>query len=319
MNERLKLRRRIWRIVRWPLGLLAFLVVVLNWTWALQPERPAASGQFEDIDRFKIHYVEQNSSAKKASTVVLLHGLPGSTEDWETVVPLLKDRRTVAIDRPGFGYSEGGTCSLGCQADVVHRLLSELDVERAVVVGHSYGGALALALAARHAEDVSSLVLVAPAAGGMRNEFGDLAQARLLGVLGLPVIRQAVDITFGNVLKKTLANQGTAEAFDPNPVVDNYKERLLAVNLRHNNLQAMKSNALDFNESSRWLDSQYEKIKKPAVVIQGRGDKLVNPRYSKHLAVSLPEAKLQLVSGGHMVFYGHQDLIAAAVKKLDRR
>jgi pimeloyl-ACP methyl ester carboxylesterase len=51
---------------------------------------------------------------------VLIHGLPGTAEDWEDVTPLLAGHRTIAIDRPGFGYSSGGYVPFNRQLEVIH-------------------------------------------------------------------------------------------------------------------------------------------------------------------------------------------------------
>lgn len=108
-------------------------------------------------------HVEQ---AGESEPVVLLHGFGGSTYLWRQVTPRLAGRfRVLAIDLNGFGWTERPrTCeayTLEGQAALVLGVLDALGIERAHLVGHSYGGGLAIWLAARHPERVRSLSLVA--------------------------------------------------------------------------------------------------------------------------------------------------------------
>lgn len=108
-------------------------------------------------------HVEQ---AGEGEPVVLLHGFGGSTYLWRQVTPRLAGRfRVVAIDLNGFGWTERPRArqayTLEGQAALVLGVLDALGIERAHLVGHSYGGGLAIWLAARHPERVGSLSLVA--------------------------------------------------------------------------------------------------------------------------------------------------------------
>ena len=92
-------------IVRVLLALIA-LVVVLNWTYGRLPATPRPTGRFVQLrGGLRIRYLERPGSGP---AVLLIHGLPGTAEDFNLVTPLLAGRRTVAIDRPGFGFSSGG-------------------------------------------------------------------------------------------------------------------------------------------------------------------------------------------------------------------
>jgi pimeloyl-ACP methyl ester carboxylesterase len=200
---------------------------------------------------------------------VLIHGLPGTAEDWEDVTPLLAGHRTIAIDRPGFGYSSGGYLPFNRQLEAIHELLAKLDVTRPILVGHSYGGTISLGLAERYPSDVSGLVLV-----------------------------------------------GDSEAFHPLPVVAAHRRRLLAINMTHGNLEAWAGETLAADGVIAQIDKHLSTIHIPAVVIQGEQDELVKPAYGRQLAAELPDARLQMVYGGHMQPYDHPATIAAAVQSL---
>ncbi|HEY2571206.1 MAG TPA: alpha/beta hydrolase, partial [Solirubrobacteraceae bacterium] len=136
--------RWIARIALYATTGLAVIVVALNWTYGRLPGEPKPQGSFVRVAGMRIHYLERPGSG---TPVVLIHGLPGTAEDFNAVTPLLAGHRTIAIDRPGFGYSSNGYVKFGRQIKVLAALLRQLHVARPILVGHSYGGTLALGFA----------------------------------------------------------------------------------------------------------------------------------------------------------------------------
>lgn len=307
---------RLPSIKRALLGLLAVLalaVVVLNWTYGRLPAEPKPAGSFVQVGKLRIHYLERAGSG---TPVLLIHGLPGTADDFDAVTPLLAGRRTIAIDRPGFGYSTGGYVPFERQLSAIHELLGKLHVTRPVIVGHSYGGAVALGFAERYPSEVRGLVLVDAAAAGTHPGSFDRLQAHLVKVLQLPVIRQVANATFGQLLLTVSAEQGDSEAFHPNPVVAAHRQRVLAVNFTHGNLEALAGERLAAGGVVDRIDRSLSDIHLPAVVIQGDDDQLVKPLYGRRLASELPDARLVMVSGGHMVPYTHPSVVAEAVQSI---
>jgi pimeloyl-ACP methyl ester carboxylesterase len=303
--------------VRWLLRvliLLAAAVVVLNWTWADLPEEPAPVGDFATVDGVRIHYVEHPGAAEPA--VVLIHGLPGTLHDFDRVVRRLPDRRTIALDRPGFGHSTGGYHRFERQLALLRELLAELDVERPVLVGHSYGGTLALAYAARHPDDVRGLVLVDAAAGGSHSVLVDRLQSRFVKFLSWPVVQPLADVTFSRAMRRASVEMGDAEAFGPDPVDPTHERNLLAFNMQQEDLDAYAGEQLAADDAIARLDRGLSAIDVPAVVIQGERDELVKPIHGRRIAAALPDAQLTMVSGGHMATYVHPGVVAAAVRRL---
>jgi pimeloyl-ACP methyl ester carboxylesterase len=95
-------------------------------------------------------------------SVLAVHGQPGLASDWDSVVPhLVDDHRVLAPDRPGYGHSEGEALGMAANAEILADMLVERGAAPATVIGHSYGGGIALLMAARRPEVVSGLVLVA--------------------------------------------------------------------------------------------------------------------------------------------------------------
>ncbi len=294
---------------------LAGAVVVLNWTWGRLPGEPERTGRMVPVGDAQVRVLETNP-ARPGPPVVLIHGLPGTAQDFEKVTPLLRDRRTIAYDRPGFGFSSGGYHAFDEQLTTLHALLGRLGATRPVLVGHSYGGTVALAYAARYPDDVRGLVLVDAAAAGQDTSAVEGAQARMIQFLSWPVVEPLADVTFSQLLRTVSAKQGDAAAFDPGEVDEAHEEHLLSLNMQQDDLDAFAGEVLESEDVVADLDRRLETIETPAVVIQGDGDKLVEPERGRAIAAALPNARLVMVSGGHMPPYVHPARVAAAVREL---
>ena len=124
--------------------------------------------------------------------LVLLHGIAGSSRTWRDVIPRLAGRFTViAPDLMGHGESDKpvGDYSLGAFASGIRDLLEVLDVNRATVVGQSFGGGVAMQLAYQHPERCERLVLVD--SGGLGREV-----SWMLRVLTLPGSEYVMPVIF---------------------------------------------------------------------------------------------------------------------------
>jgi pimeloyl-ACP methyl ester carboxylesterase len=294
------------------LGLLA-LVVVLNWTYGRLPATPAPRGELLQLAGLRIRYLEHPGAGP---AVLLIHGLPGTAEDFDLVTRLLPGRRTIAIDRPGFGFSTGGYFPFSRQLRAVQEVIEKLHLGSPILVGHSYGGAIALGFAELHPHEVRGLVLVDAAATCARNTAYERDQARVVRAVELPVIAQLADVTFSQLLRKVSAEAGDSEAFHPDTVAAAHLHRLLAINMKRGNLEAWAGETLAANGVIEGVDRQLPQIHTPAIVIQGASDQLVKPACGRRLAATLPDARLEMVSGGHMVPYTHPQTVAEAVRRL---
>ena len=308
--------RRWRRILLRALGVLALLVVVLNWTWGRLPSEPRPRGSFVVLDGLRVHYIERPG---KGVPVLLIHGLPGTAEDWNAVTALLPGRRTIAVDRPGFGYSSGGYVPFDRQLSTLAALMGRLGIARAVIAGHSYGGTVALGFAERYPNRVAGLALIDAAAGGLEIGFSNKVQAHLVKVLQAPVIRQVANATFGQLVLTFTARSGDNHAFSPQRVDPSHRHRLLAINMTHGNLEAFAGEQLAATGAIRQVDAAIKRIRVPAIVLQGDRDKLVDPRFGRKIAATLPDAQLRMLHGGHMQPYTHPFAVAAAISGLARR
>jgi len=124
---------------------------------ARQTTGPAS--KFVTVYGAKIHYMEAGSGP----VVIFLHGLGGDRKNWgPTIGPLSEKYRVIAPDQIGFGLSDKPLINyrIGTLVDVLDRMLKELKIERASLVGNSLGGWAAAAFTLAHPEKVDRLVLV---------------------------------------------------------------------------------------------------------------------------------------------------------------
>ncbi len=303
---------RLGRLVVWVVVVLLVALVVVNLTVARLPGMPPADGKYISLHGKEIHYFEQPG---QGAAVVLIHGEPGSHKDFDPVVAELPGLHLISIDRPGFGWSTGGWLPYQDQIDVVHELLTALKLAPAVLVGHSFGATLALGVARRYPQDVADLILVAPAAGGLRSKSMDVLQARFILFSRWPVVRTIVNATVGDVIKRISATSGAENAFAPEPVDPAFEQRLLSVGMSPGNLDALASDELEFNDTSRWVDENVSQIRVPSVVIGALGDQLVEIDHVQRLAQTLPGTELITVDGNHVIPYTHPDVVATQIRR----
>lgn len=296
--------------------ILTAATVAVNLTVARLPEMPPAGGKFAAVDGLEIHYLEQ---AGGGTPVVMLHGLPGTLHDFDPVIAKMPNTHLFSLDRPGFGWSQGGWVPFQQQIDVLHDFLTKLRLGPAIVVGHSFGGSLALGLARRYPQDVARLVLIAPAAGGIRSKTMDSLQARYISFSHLPVIKSLMGLTFGNVALRLSAYFGSRHAFAPEPVDPAWNHRLLAVTLTPGNSDSYAREQLEYDSTMQWLDDNVPQIRVPAVEIAATGDELVPIAYAQRLAQTLPNVRLVTVDGNHMIPYTHPDVVAAEITTSDEQ
>lgn len=304
------------RLILYGLLALGAVVVVLNWTVGRLPAAPRPNGSFVELAKgLRVRYLERPGAEP---AVLLIHGLPGTAEDFEDVTPLIRGHRTIAIDRPGFGFSTGGYFPFDRQLQAVHELIERLRLGRPVLVGHSYGGTIALGYAERDPNAVRGLVLVDAAAGDCPHRGGFLidAEARLIQASELPGIAQVADVTFSQLLRTAGSMPEEDEAFWPAPVDPRHRHRVLAINLKHGNLEAFSGEILVSDREVEAVNRGLASLRVPTIVIQGSQDKLVDPKCGRSIAGSVSGARLEMVPGGHMAPYTHPATVAAAVQAL---
>ena len=291
-------------------------LAVANQAIARRTERKhPPKGSFLVVDGIRLHYSDRG----KGSPVVLIHGNAVTGDDWNTsgvAELLLHTHRVIIFDRPGFGYSErphGRLWTAAEQAELLHKALLQLGVERPVVVGHSWGTLVALALAVRHQADVAGLVLlsgyyfwtvrpdavlVAPGALPVLGDVLRYTVSPILGWLQMPLLKWAM--------------------FSPAPVPRRFQvEYSSAMALRPSQIRATSVDGALMIPGAINLRRHYKAITLPVVIIAGDGDKVVFKRRSEQLRDNIPGSRLEIVKGaGHMVHHVATQQVVRAVESV---
>lgn len=236
---------------------------------------------------------------------LLVHGQPGQGSDWNRVaIELASSNRVVVPDRPGYGKTGGKAVGMAANADSLAQLLDDKEISSATVVGHSFGGGVALAMAMRHGDRVGGLVLV-----------GSVGTASSLGpydrVLGLPVVGEALAVTGWELSRRMLPALRRRSARLPQAI----QARLRAIPEPWNSTDgqlgsdAASATWRSFVTEQRallaetpYLEGGLSSVRAPTAVVAGERDRLVPARAALELADTIPGAELIWVPGaGHLL------------------
>lgn len=229
-------------------------------------------------------------------SVLLLHGQPGSAEDWERVQKAIGDRaRPIAITRPGWN---GRDAPRGLSGNV-QSAVSALDaagIERATVVGHSLGGAVAAWLAAEHPHRVSALVLAAPSVNyESLNRLDMLLAAPVMGPLMSSVVLAGagVALSTGALRQRVALGLGLDEP---------YLRHVAGALLRPATWRAFASEQRMLIRELPALERRLPSIATPTTVVSGSADRIVSPASARQLVAQIPGAQLvQLRGATHLL------------------
>ncbi|WP_458071816.1 alpha/beta fold hydrolase [Rhodanobacter sp. BL-MT-08] len=258
-------------------------------------------GRFIDIGADRIHYVEQGSG----SPIVLVHGLSGQLLNFAylDLQKLARSHRVIMIDRPGAGYStrgENSPATIVNQAATVAAFIEALKLDKPLLVGHSLGGAIALAVGLNHPQSISRLALIAP----LTHTQSEPPESFRGLMIPSPLMRRAIAHTLATPLSIRKGPEVLAFVFGPEPVPKDFRTRgggLLG--LRPNSFYAASSDMLATAEDLPNMESRYGTLKMPVDVLYGRQDQVLDYRqHGEALTRKIPHATLKLVDGGgHML------------------
>ena len=297
---------------------LAVLAVVNVAVAKLAERRHPPKGKFLEVDGARLHYSDRG----KGRPVVLLHGNAVTGDDYNTsgvAERLVGTHRVVIFDRPGFGHSDrprDRTWTAAEQADLIHAALERLGVGPAVVVGHSWGTLVALALAERHPGSAAGLVLLSGYYFPVPRLDALLVAPVAIPVLG-DILRYTVSPVFGWI-NMPLMNRAM---FAPASMTDRFKrEYSTALALRPSQLRATASDGALMMSDAAGLSARYDALRMPVALVHGNGDKVVSPDHAERLRVAVPDGTLRTVEGaGHMVHHVATDQVVEAIEEVARR
>ncbi|MEZ0395781.1 MAG: alpha/beta hydrolase [Anaerolineales bacterium] len=257
-----------------------------------------SDSQFVEINGLSVHYKMRGAGEP---VFVLLHGFGASLYSWNAVLEPLGELGTViAYDRPAFGLTERPLTWEGespyspqAQVDLLLGLLDHFGVQRAILVGNSAGGTVAMNFTLQHPDRVQALILVDPAVYG-----GGGAPAWIRPLLRTPQMRH-----LGPLIARQIQTRGPELIelawYDPSRItqetLDLYKKPLQVENWD----RALWELTVSSQESG--LTERLSEFTLPVLVITGDTDRIVPTEQSIRLAGELPQAQLVVIpQAGHV-------------------
>ena len=299
-------------------GLVAAAGLTATAVWVKRKARQAERdyppiGQLVEADGVRLHYIEKGSG----QPIVLVHGNMVRLQDFMSsglVDRLAESHRVVAFDRPGFGHSERPRDRLWtaqAQAELLQKAFSILGVEQPIVLGHSWGTLVALALGLGKEAAVRQLILVS----GYYYPTARL-DVPIAAAPAIPGIGDAMRYTVSAVFARLLLKRTTEKMFAPQSVPPNFLALLAReMMLRPGQLRANAEDAALMIPAAASLRKRYGELTMPVTILAGAADKIVDPdRHARQLHRELRDSELHVLRGvGHMTHHFAVEEIVSAI------
>lgn len=267
-------------------------------------------GKFIHVNGVRLHYIEKGAGTQ----LVLLHG--AITQDFCAsgfVEMAAQNYRVIVFERPGYGYSDRPRTTWWgpqTQAKLIHDAMEQIGISQPIVLGHSWGAMVAMALALDYPESVRGLVL----AGGsyyptLRPEVPFAAQ-RLI-----PVIGDVMRYTTTPIMMRLMWPLLLKRMFQPNEVPSRFKNFPAWMAARPLQIRASAEEFAFALPSIIGLRKRYKQLQAPLILVAGGEDRMTHAStHSCRLHEELPESELRIIPGaGHMVHHVAPEQVLDAV------
>ena len=272
------------------------------------------AGQFLEVNGVRLHYVERGSGAP----LVLLHGNGSMIQDFESsgLIDLAaKNYRVIVFDRPGFGHSDrprNVVWTPAAQAELIYGALDRLGVSHAIVLGHSWGASVAVALALKYPKLVQGLVL---ASGYYYPTLRPDVVA--LSAPAVPLVGDVLVHTLSPIVSRVMWPLLMAKIFGPRSVPKKFEGFPKEMALRPSQIRASAAeSALMIPDAFHYRD-EYTNLKMPVVIVAGDEDRLVDiDAQSTRLHRDVPQSRFHRVPGtGHMIHQTATGVVMSAINE----
>jgi len=307
-------------------GLGGLLIAVCTVLWLFSrlavlvlERRFAPIGSILDFPFGRVHVVDLPAARPDAPCLVLVHGAAGNLRDLLCALSghLAGRFRIVVIDRPGHGSSTRRDplwSDPRRQAEALDAVLNRLGVDRAIILGQSWGGAFAAAFALRYPERVHGLVFVSPAThpwpGGI-NWHTRLGAAPVVGRIFAELAAMPIGLALIPCALRTI--------FAPNAVPPDYRALIgAALVLRPRTFVANCRDIVDLYDHVTEMGARYHLIDAPSEIVTGDDDAIVAPAIHAYaLARDIPGARLTVLPGvGHMPHWSAPEAVIEAIERV---
>jgi pimeloyl-ACP methyl ester carboxylesterase len=293
------------------LGLLASWLVVRARSRRAERDHPPM-GSFITVDGVKLHYLERG----KGPVLVLLHGNGVDATDWEhsgLLDAAAEHYRVIAFDRPGFGYSERPRSTVWTpdrQARLLHHALQELNVDSAIVAGHSWGTLVALSMGLQAPDFVRGLVLVSG------YYYPSVRMDVMVGAPpAIPLLGDALRYTVAPLAGRLIWPAAVGRAFAPLPVSERFRAMSPWMSLRPGQLRANAADGSLMVPAAISLARRFGTLKVPVQILSGTQDGVCDCAHNaERLHAALRHSELSVTPGvGHMLHYAEPGKVLGAI------
>jgi pimeloyl-ACP methyl ester carboxylesterase len=275
-------------------------------------------GRFLDVDGSRIHYLDTGSGP----AIVLVHGLGGQMGNFTYALleRLVGEFRVILIDRPGSGYSTrapGASARCRSQAATIAQFIRKLGIERPLLIGHSLGGAISLAVALDHPECIRGLALIAP-----YTHLVEKAPAVFESLnINSNIVRWMIAWTVAIPLSIRRGKQVLDAIFSPEDAPADFPTKgggLLG--LRPRSFYNTSIDMISANSDIPNMIERYPSIEVPVSILYGTSDPILDHQiHGLGMRSDVPNLYLELVEGGHMLPVTIPDVTANFIKRAAQR
>lgn len=269
-------------------------------------------GKYIEISGIKVRY----NQIGKGQDILFIHGVPGSIEDWEPIISSLSSNYRVTVyDRPGHGYSSAEKIGYNLEhnANIALGLINALHLENVIVVGHSYGGSVIMALAVRNPHQIKAFIPIAGATYPIENI------EPIYSFIRIPIIGRGFAAVASSFIGPPMIKDGLNEAFYPNEdiIPEGYIETREKIWLQTKVLVSTAREELNLNSDLKKIIPDYEKISKKFFIIHGDSDLFVPKGDSLKLHKIIKNSKLLILEKtGHQVQYERPDILIETINEV---
>lgn len=269
-------------------------------------------GRFVEVDGVRLHYIERG----QGQPLVLLHGNGALVQDFALsgLVDLAAQRyRVLVFDRPGYGYSTRPRWRIWtpeAQAKLFVEAFAALGIERPIVLGHSWGSLVAIALGLDYRLTVQGLVL---ASGYYYPTFR--ADVTIAATPALPLVGDLMRHTVSPLIARLLWHEIVRKLFAPNPISASFQRFPVWMALRPSQIRAAAEESALMIPAAARLSARYARLDVPTLILAGGGDRIVDTaRQSVALAREVAGASLRILPAvGHMIHHIAPGVVLSAI------
>jgi pimeloyl-ACP methyl ester carboxylesterase len=294
------------------------LLVVGNLVFSVIAERiNPPIGLFIECDGVRLHYLDRGDPA--APCVVLLHGNGAMIQDFTIsglVDRLALHNRVLCFDRPGFGYSQRPRSRIWtaeAQAALLVKALNQLGIRNPVIMGHSWGALVAVAIELQNDYRIRGLVL---ASGYYFPTWR--WDVWIMSGPAIPLLGDLLRYTIAPIISSAILPGAFRKLFAPRPVPGKFKKAFpRSLTLRPKQLRAAAEESAFLFPTAAQFQFRYPSIRCPVRIFHGTGDKVIEAEQSRRLHRVLSNSNLDLVEdAGHMVTYADVPAITASTASI---